>query len=215
MQEFAIVDHIILSIDSLERGIDLLERETGVRPVYGGAHPGRGTHNALLSLGGNQYIELLSRNPNDTSELGRQFASRLKEHYGKFKVPTPTGWAMRVTDADAERARLIAIGFKASDVRPGSRAKPDGQTLSWKTFDPWGTGDELLPFAIEWGAGSTHPSLASPAGCRLADFGMTARSPESVGALFRMAGYPMKVEAGSKDGLSVTLECPRGRVHFQ
>lgn len=214
MKQLALVDHIIISIDVLERGIDLLEEATGVRAVYGGAHPGRGTHNALLSLGNNQYIELLSRNPGDTSEAVRSSASQLMAHYGQFKTLTPTGWAMRVTDADAERARLVGKGFNASAVRPGSRAKPDGQMLTWKTFNPWGIGDEMLPFAIEWGAGTQHPSVAAPPGCKLTDFAIVSSSPSVLAALFRKAEIPMKIKAGAKDHLELTLDCPRGRVHL-
>jgi hypothetical protein len=37
------VDHVILGIDDLQKGIEELERRTGVRAAFGGAHPGRGT----------------------------------------------------------------------------------------------------------------------------------------------------------------------------
>ena len=50
------VDHILLGIDDLDRGMEQFEKLTGVRPVYGGKHP-RGTHNALVSLGNGTYLE--------------------------------------------------------------------------------------------------------------------------------------------------------------
>ena len=214
VNDLAFIDHIILSIDDLNRGMDLLEKATGVRPVFGGAHPGRGSQNALLSLGNNQYIELLAPNLSDTSAVVRQNADRIKAAYARYTTPTPSGWAIRVTDADAERARFVGQGFKSSEVQPGSRIKPDGQMLRWKTFDPWGMQNRILPFAIEWGAGTAHPSTTSPSGCRLVDFSMESTAADSIKSMFARANYPLKITPGSNERLVLTIDCPKGRVAF-
>ena len=62
------IDHVILGIDDLDRGVKAFEAATGVKPVYGGKHPG-GTHNALVSLGDGY----LSR---DTRSSGGRHRSR-------------------------------------------------------------------------------------------------------------------------------------------
>src|SRR5690242_4693498 len=85
------VDHVILGINDLERGIEELERLTGVRAVFGGAHPGRGTHNALISLGGSQYLEILAPNPKDESPA---WIGELKS----LTTLTPVGWAAKGED---------------------------------------------------------------------------------------------------------------------
>ena len=214
MSDLSYIDHIILSIDDLDRGMDQLEQATGVRPVFGGVHPGRGTQNALLSLGNKQYIELLAPNLKDTSAAVQQFAERIKSNFARFPKPTPDGWAIGVADADAERAKMIAKGFKSSDVHAGSRNKPDGQTLRWKTFDPWGTEEDHLPFVIEWSSASAHPATSSPGGCTLVDFSMESTAVDSARAMFARAGYPLKITAGPRDKLSATIDCPKGRVTF-
>lgn len=41
------IDHLVMIFTRLEDGMDAIERLTGVRPAYGGHHPGLGTHNVM------------------------------------------------------------------------------------------------------------------------------------------------------------------------
>jgi hypothetical protein len=210
------IDHLILAIDSLERGVALLESVTGVRPARGGAHPGRGTQNALLSLGEGRYLELLAPNPADTSATAREGAAERDAFFGAFRDPAPMGWAVRVADAVAERDRLRARGLPAGDVAAGSRARPDGRVLRWQTFDPWGEPPGVvLPFVIAWDAGSPHPSADAPAGCTLVELSIASPEADGLRARFERAGWPVAVRAATEELLEFTLDCPAGRVHFR
>lgn len=201
------VDHVIVSIDSLERGMAMLEQVTGVAPIKGGVHPGRGTQNALLSLGPTTYLELLAPNPADSAGPGVVAAM------AEYRDLVPSGWAVHTTDAESLHAALSADGTALSELRPGSRATSAGDTLRWITFAPPALADEwLLPFFIEWVAPTPHPATTTPAGCTLAAMTLASPQPDSLRATLARLGLDVTVESSAERAIELILECPAGRV---
>ncbi|MGH8188656.1 MAG: VOC family protein, partial [Steroidobacteraceae bacterium] len=149
------IDHIILGINDLDQGMASFEQLTGVRPVYGGKHPG-GTHNALVSLGDGLYLEIIAILTDATPP---DFLAGLKG----LRTLTPVGWAVASTDSAEIRRSMDAAGIPLTEPSAGSRATPDGATLSWQTLELQKKFDEA-PFFIVWGAQSPHPSKTSPTG---------------------------------------------------
>ena len=210
------VDHVILAIDSLERGIELLREATGITAAPGGVHPGRGTRNALIGLGAGRYLELLAPNLSDTSATARASAPERGDYFGRLRVLTPVGWAVGARNAAMERARLARQGFPVGALHTGSRTRPDGRRLAWTTFDPWGVEREILPFVIAWDAGSLHPATDAPSGCALVSLAIQApaSTADSLRASFARAGWPVEIRRDTSERLSLDLACKRGRVHF-
>src|SRR6267143_4957791 len=114
----ALLDHLILGCNDLDRGIDLVEENTGVRPAIGGVHPGRGTRNALLSLGERRYLEILA--PDAAQGQIVHFPQILG-----MTEPRLIGWAVHPPGmaATAKLLRENQIAFKGPD--DGSRQRPD------------------------------------------------------------------------------------------
>jgi hypothetical protein len=202
------VDHVILGVNDLQRGIEELERLTGVRAVYGGAHPGRGTHNALISLGGAQYLEILAPNPEDAGST--PWIGQLET----LTALTPVGWAARSHDLAALQQSLKSQGVETGEIRPGARNRPDGTRLAWKTLD-LPAPSPLLPFFIEWDAGSAHPSETTPKGCRLTGFSLHDPAPDALRKPLQAAGLGVEVREAKEAGIRISLACPKGEVELR
>lgn len=199
------IDHIVLGIADLETGIDALEALTGVRAAPGGQHPAWGTHNAILSLGRTQYLEILS--PRSDARIARdmQFLTGLA-------ALTPVMWAVRTEDVGETAELLGSIGHETSGIVPGSRTRPDGSVLAWKTFWLSGPAECGLPFFIEWRSGSPHPSESAPGGCELGSIEIAQKDPVRLQDLVRLLALDVEVVGGSDDRLSVGLRGRKGRV---
>jgi hypothetical protein len=201
------IDHVLLGIGDLQTGIAELERRTGVRAVFGGAHPGRGTQNALIALGGEHYLEIVAPNP---AEAGNPDTAELHA----LQTLTPIGWAARSHDLKTLRASLQTQGIAIGEIRPGGRNLPDGSQLSWQTLGFAPPASPLLPFFIEWGKGSAHPSTTSPQGCRLAGLILEDPAPEALRKTLRAASLGVEVRQGTETRLRLSLACPKGIVEF-
>src|SRR5437773_7471635 len=142
-----VVDHVLLPVADLEDGARSLDERFGLKGVPGGRHPGVGTANVIVRLG-RQYIELIAivdQGEAASSRLGGRVARALKERR-RF-----VAWALRTEDLDAVRGRLQGAGWDLSAIVEGSRKRPDGQVLRWRTQDvEAGPEPSAVPFVIEW-----------------------------------------------------------------
>ena len=125
-EAFARLDHLLLGVADLDRGTRWMWERTGVKATMGGAHPGLGTQNALISLGHLQYIEIISLDPMQ-KHLGPT-ARRVQD----LTAPQLITWAASTQDIDALCQQAQAAGYEIDGPIPGQRMKPDGTVLHWK-----------------------------------------------------------------------------------
>ncbi|MCU1318420.1 MAG: hypothetical protein JWN63_3742 [Candidatus Acidoferrum typicum] len=199
----ALLDHIILGCNDLDRGIDLVEQNVGVGPTIGGVHPGRGTRNALLSLGERRYLEIIAPDP----------AQHEIVHFPQIREmsePRLLGWAVHPPDiaAIAQQLRENKVAFKGPD--DGSRKRPDGRVLTWKTVNLADDRHGLLPFFIEWSADSVHPSKDAPVRCRLEYFEIMSVDPDELSWTFKRIGLDLPVQRSDKARLRALISGPKG-----
>lgn len=202
-----LLDHILVGSPDLDAGIKFVEERTGVRAAFGGVHPGAGTRNALLSLGTNRYLEIIAPDPAQPNTEDKRNLRSLEE-------PVIVGWAQHPGDIEAFAQRLKSEGVEIDGPKPGSRKRPDGRVLNWKTLALKDDAGGLFPFFIEWGAGTIHPSVDAPQGCSLELF--EAFTPEQKLVQTRQrAGQlnlDLKITSGHTPYLHAIVTGPKGRL---
>lgn len=202
------VDHLLLGCDDLERGIAWVFERTGVRPALGGVHPGRGTRNALCGLSGRRYLELLAPDPAQSEVLFRPEIAALRK-------PRLITWAAVSTDLAGLLARARASGLALDGPHAGSRRRPDGRLLEWRTLSVPGAFDGTTPFLIEWGKQSLHPSEDAPRGLALETLTLVNPEPAPLRRRLAVLGIEAEVKEGASPGLRARLATPKGAVLFE
>ena len=203
------IDHVILGSADLERGMLEFAERTGVAPQVGGVHPGRGTRNALASLGNLHYLEILA--PDHAQGHTDRNAA-----LGAYAHLSPEGWAIRTSDIEATARTLKSAKFSVEGPLDGARVLPTGTRLAWRTLNVTGPASELLPFFIEWQTMDVHPSRTSPAGCTLGEVAIAGAHDDVTRALMRTVGIRAVVTHGVHPAMRVTLACGgTGRVVFE
>ena len=199
----ALLDHIILGCKDLDDGIAFVHDGTGVLPAMGGVHPGRGTRNALLSLGERRYLEIIAPDPAQTEIV----------HFPQIRSmtdPRLIGWAVHPPDIAALAKQLHENKVEFTGPDDGSRKRPDGHVLNWKTINLADDRHGLLPFFIEWSADSVHPSKDAPAKCTLDYFEILSTDPQELAATLKRIGIDYPVQRSDKTRLQAVISGPKG-----
>ena len=203
------IDHLVYAVPNLDKAIDDLEERTGIRAAYGGSHPGRGTRNALLSLGVGVYLEVIGPDPSQPAPAQRWLG------IDESMRPRLATWAAKATDIDAKVERAKAAGYDPGPVIAGSRQRPDGSILEWRlTVRPEPAGHGLVPFLIEWGM-SDHPSKSAPPGCLLRSLSAVHPDPASVRGMLDALGVSLAVSKDERPALIAVLDTPRGTLELR
>ncbi|HHB80134.1 MAG TPA: VOC family protein [Aliiroseovarius sp.] len=151
------LDHLVVRAQTLEAGVAWVEAALGVEMAGGGEHRGYGTHNRLMALGPETYLEVIAPNPQEPApENHRMF------DMDRFSgPPSLSAWVLNVKNArDAMRRAPEGMGEILALARGDFRwlfSFPAQGRL------PFGG---AFPALIEWQ--TAHPAPLLPEnGCRL------------------------------------------------
>jgi glyoxalase-like protein len=201
------VDHLVYATPDLDRGIAELEAKLGVKAVLGGQHPGRGTRNALISLGPSTYLEIFAPDPSQPPpKLPRAFG------LDKLRSSKLVAWYVKSDDLDRTRSKAIHSGVPLGEIRAGSRRTSNGVDISWRFTDPLvQVADGIVPLYIDWGH-SPHPAESAPKGALLVS--LRAEHPDAAGVriMLEKLGIDLPVKSGPVPELVAVIDCPNGHV---
>lgn len=197
------LDHLVFSTSDLGAGAAELRRLLGVALEPGGAHPLMGTHNQLISLGPDLYLELLAIDPAAPPPRRSRWMAM-----DWFEGPVGlTHWVVASTDLAASLAQAPQGAGLVQNLTRGD--------LSWQMSVPE-TGrqpfDDLFPPLIQW-HGSFHPiQMLTDRGCRLARLEVS----HPMAGLLR-AGLPGLTDPrleilDGPPGIGAVLDTPNGLV---
>ena len=154
------LDHLVIGSPSLAAGVEWVSERLGVPLDKGGEHVSMGTHNALLRLGADRYLEVLAPNPAAASPGRRRWFGLDDLRPGD--PPRLVGWVARTNDLEgAVLERRIGWGAVEPMARGPLRwliaVRPDGGP-------PLGG---VAPVLVQWET-KEHPAAAlSDRGCSL------------------------------------------------
>jgi hypothetical protein len=186
------IDHLVIAATDLDEGVAWAEAALGVPMGPGGVHERMGTHNRLLRLQDEVYLEVVAPNPaGRPPEQARWFGL---DDLPPGSPPRLAAWVARSTDIQAAQAATkLALG----PAKPMSRGPWD-----WLiTIPPDGRQplDGLAPALIEWPAGR-HPASRMPAsGVRLV--GLSLVTHDTATARQMLAAWGLDGEVAVQEAL--------------
>jgi len=148
------IDHLVIGVDNLISGTSILEKKLNTKFLPGGEHKVMGTHNNLLKLQSEIYLEVIANNPNaDKPARPRWFSLDEDNIIEKIKVtPRALCWVLEVKN--------IEDTVKNCGYNPGEILQLSRNGMNWKvTVPPDGRliDNGILPILIEWNK-DQHPS---------------------------------------------------------
>jgi hypothetical protein len=204
------VDHLVYAAPDLQAESDRLTNQLGVSVTPGGSHPGRGTANALISLGANQYLEIIGPDPKLSAPKGAG------AKIAKLSKPEILTFAVQDNQLESIETRAKTLGLKTSGIRPGSRRTDAGDLLQWRTLGI-AAGEEyggLIPFFIDWGE-TPHPSATSGQSAHLVGMVVEHPQPERLSKLYRDLGVNVPVRYGKQPSIVVEIESGSNKVSIR
>ncbi len=210
------LDHIVIGAASLEQGVAWAHSTLGVSVPVGGRHEKMATHNRVMSLGADRYLEIIAIDPRATSiNRPRWFGLDDPQIERELALaPRLLTWAINTDDIHAAVGNLDDRGINDYlTTEAMSRDSLNWQVCFAKNGNLVDAG--LFPLMLQWRV-SGHPSrLMDDLDCTLTNLEVISTNIDAlriklsaIGAL-QILGDD-RLREGEVDELVATLQTPLG-----
>jgi hypothetical protein len=210
------LDHLVIGAETLRQGVDYIRSVLDVELPKGGLHKTMGTHNHLMQLGNDSYIEVIAINPEAAAPRQPRWFN-LDDGLMRASLqrqPRLITWVINTTDIKAvELDSKLPIGVPTELSR---------DSLSWQlglTEDGRLLANGLVPYVLQWHT-EQHPSRSmAELGCRLHSLEIYHNRPDwlhsilaSMSADHLVSIHPLADT--ETPYLSANIETPSGLVNL-
>ena len=210
------LDHLVIGAETLRQGVDYIRSVLDVELPKGGLHKTMGTHNHLMQLGNDSYIEVIAINPEAAAPRQPRWFN-LDDGLMRASLqrqPRLITWVINTADIKAvELDAKLPIGVPTELSR---------DSLSWQlglTEDGRLLANGLVPYVLQWHT-EQHPSRSmADLGCRLHSLEIYHNRPDwlnsilaSMSADHLVSTYPLADT--ETPYLSANIETPSGLVNL-
>lgn len=205
------LDHLVVAAADLDTGTEYVGDLLGVTMAPGGRHEIMGTHNRLLRLGEDQYLEVIAIDPEaPPPQRPRWFGLDDPAMHSRLRRgPALITWVARSANIEDSAANPPYRGMEIRDAARGD--------LRWRmVFVDDGSllYEGALPLLIEWQGDSTAPRKLPDSGCVLRRFVIQSPQVDRVRQALQDLGLTgVEASHSVQTGLAATLTTPaRGEV---
>lgn len=206
------IDHLVVTAPNLAVGVDYVEQALSCKMQPGGQHPRMGTHNSLLKLGDQCYLEVIAIDPNAAHPQRPRWFEL--DTLAANSAPRLAGWVMRTND--------IQTVAQLSQLNVGPVEEMSRGTLEWQITIPVDgrfVCDGIAPSVIQW-KGQIHPASSLP-DSNVSLVRLEARHPQArtINDWLASAGFEgsLNLQApvdNTSFEFTALLETPKGVVRF-
>ena len=194
---------MVVVAPDLATGVDHVRSQLGVAMPPGGAHPAMATHNHLMRLGDDAYMEVIAIDPDAAAPNRPRWFGLDAQGGAPARLAT---WVARTDDLDGALAGGGAAFGPAIEMTRGA--------LRWRITVPDDGGLLLggaVPMLIEW-PGEPPLDTMADLGCRLVSLTVEHPAPDRVRAAWPPGPADARValRAGPAVRLTADIETPTG-----